>query len=83
MTGKPSDPKDTKRARRRADAADTSSMLKEFSGLHTDDDGTFTLYGNSYPLKAFVPEEIYLGELSKVFWEARREKNMGLSLNPK
>ena len=33
------------------------------------------------PSKLFVPEEIHIGKLSKVFWHARREKNMGLSLN--
>ena len=45
-------------------------------------DGTFTLDGKFYPLKAFVTEEIYIGGLSKVFWDACREENMGLSLKP-
>ena len=38
------------------------------------------LDGNFNPLKAFVSEEIYLGKLSKVFWDAQREKKIGLSL---
>ena len=77
MTRKLSEPKDTRRARRRAAAADTSSILEEVSVLKMDDDRNFTLDGKFYPLKAFRPEEIYLGEISKVFWDARREKNMG------
>ena len=77
MTGKPSDPKDTRRARRRAAAADTSSILEEVSVLKMDDDRNFTLDGKFYPLKAFIPEEIYLGEISKVFWDSRRVENYG------
>ena len=50
--------------------------------MKTNDDGTFTMDGNIYPLKAFVPEEICLWKLSKVFQDAHREKKMGLSLNP-
>ena len=34
-----------------------------------------------YTLKAFVPEEIYIGKLSKVYWHESREKNMGMLLN--
>ena len=50
--------------------------------MKTNDDVTFTMDGNIYPLKAFVPENIYLGKLSKVFQDAHSKKNMGLSLNP-
>ena len=71
----PSNPKDTRRV------ADTSSTSEGVSGLKTNDDGTSTLDGNVYPLKAFVPEEIYLGKLPKVFCDVHREKNMGRSLN--
>ena len=49
--------------------------------MKTSDDRNFTLDINVYPLKAFVPKEIYIGKLSKVFRHARREKNVGLSLN--
>ena len=49
--------------------------------MKTSDDRNFTLDVNLYPLKAFVPKEIYIGKLSKIFWNARREKNVGLSLN--
>ena len=47
-----------------------------------DYDRTFTLDGNFYPLKAFILEGIYLGELYKVFRDEHREKKMGLSLKP-
>ena len=47
-----------------------------------NDDGTFTLGGKFYPLKAFVPEEIYLGGIPKVFQGAHKENKMGLSLKP-
>ena len=50
--------------------------------MNMNDDRTFTLDGNFHPLKVFVPEEIYLGEIPKIFQDACREKNMGLSLNP-
>ena len=41
----------------------------------------FTLDGKLYPLKAFVPEEIYLGKLPKDFQDALRENNMDQSTN--
>ena len=59
--GKYSNTKDT-----RYEAA-TSSTSEEVSGLKTNYDGNFTLDGKVYPLKAFAPEEIYLGKLSQVF----------------
>ena len=62
--------------------AATSSTSEEVSGLIMNYDVTFTLDGKFYPLKAFVPEEIYPVELYKVFWDACREKNMGLSIKP-
>ena len=78
--GTPSDKKDNRRDRFRSDAAANSSTSEEVTGLKTNYDGTFTLDGKFYPLKAFVPEEIYLGKIPKVFWDAHRERNMGLSL---
>ena len=75
-------PRDTIRAHCSSAAAATSSTLEEVFGLKTNDDGTFTLDGKFYPLKAFLPEEIYLRKISRVFWDAHREKNIGLSLNP-
>ena len=48
--------------------------------MKMNDNGTFTLDGKHHPLKTFLPEEIYLGKLCKVFWDARREKKMGISL---
>ena len=76
VMGTPSNPKDNRHT------ADASSTSEEVSGLKTNDDGNFILDGKFYPLKALVPEEIYLGEISKVFWGARRDKKMELSLNP-
>ena len=71
--GTPSEPKYTRCARRRAAMAGTaSSTSEEFTGLNTYNDGTFTLDGKFYPLKAFAPEDIYLGKLSKDFWDACR-----------
>ena len=72
----PSGLKDTIRA------TATSSTSEGVSGLNINYDENFTLHGKFYPLKAFVPEEIYLGELPKVFWGSRREKKMGISLKP-
>ena len=80
--GIPSDPTNTRRDWRRADAAATSSTSEEVAGLKTYDDGNFTLDGKFYPLKVFLPEKNYLGKLSKVFGSACREKNIGLSLKP-
>ena len=48
-TGAPSNPKDSRRT-----AADTSLTSEEVSGVNTNNDGTFTLDGKVYPLKAFV-----------------------------
>ena len=80
-TGTHYDSKDTRRAWCRSATAATSSTSEEVSELKTNDNGSFMLDGKFYPLKAFVPEEIYLGKLSRVFWDAFREKKMGLSLN--
>ena len=67
-TRKPSEPKDTRRAHRHSSVADTvSSTSEELSGLKINDDGTFTLYGKVYLLKALVLEEIYLVKLPKFF----------------
>ena len=82
LMGIPSDPTNTRRDWRRADAAATSSTSEEVAGLKTYDDGNFTLDGKFYPLKVFLPEKNYLGKLSKVFGSACREKNIGLSLKP-
>ena len=41
-----------------------------------------TLDGKFYPLKAFIPEEIYLGSLSEIFWDVLRKKKMEISLKP-
>ena len=73
----PSYQKYTRRAQRCADTADTTSTnLEEVKRLKSNNDGTFTLDGNFYPLKAFVPEEIHLGKLLKAFQDMRREKKM-------
>ena len=80
--GTPSDPKDTRCNWRCYATAATSSTLEEVVGLKMNDDRTFTLDGKFYPLKAFVMKEIYLGKLFRVVRDARREKNMGISLNP-
>ena len=71
------DPKDTRCDQRRAAAAATSSTSEEVFGLNTNDDVTFMLDGKIYPLKAFVPEEIYPGKLSKVFQGACKKKIWG------
>ena len=81
-TGTPYDPNNTRRARKHASSAATSSTLEEVAGLKTNDDRSFILDGNFYPLKAFVLEKINLRKLSRVFWDAHREKNMRLSLKP-
>ena len=70
----PSNPKNTRRR------AANSSTAVEVTGLNTNHDGIFALDGKFYTPKAFIPEEIYLGKISKVFWDARREKKMGISL---
>ena len=57
-------------------AATVSYTSEEFSGLKTNNDGTVTMYGKFYLLKAFVPEEIYLGKLPKFFRDVRRDKKM-------
>ena len=75
-TGTPSKPKFT------GCVVATSSNSEEVAGLNTNDDGNFMLDGKNYPLKAFVPEEIYFGKLSRVLGGACREKKMGLSLKP-
>ena len=41
----------------------------------------FTLDGEFYPLKAFVPNHIYLGKLPKTFRDAHKEKKMDWSTN--
>ena len=74
-TGTPSNTNDNRRA------AAISSNSEEVSGLKKNDDGTFTLDGKLYPLKEFVPEEIYLEKLPKLFRGACREKKMVISLN--
>ena len=76
--GKPSDPKSI----RCADVAATASTSEGVAGLKINYDGTVTLDEKIYPLKAFIPEEIYLGKLSKVFRDASRENNMAISLKP-
>ena len=68
-----SDPNDTRSTRYCAAVAATSSISEEVAGLKTNDDITFTLDGNFYPLNSFVLEEIYFGKLSKVFGYAHRE----------
>ena len=55
--GTPSDRKDTRCV------AATSSTSEEVSGLKMNNDKIFTLNGKLYPLKAFVPENNYLGKL--------------------
>ena len=71
----PSDQKDTRYARRCTDDdAATAITSEDVPGLNTNPDGTFKLYENLYPLKAFVPEKIYLGRLPKSFRDVRREK---------
>ena len=65
-TGTPSGIKDTRCARQRSSTAATSSTSEEVAGLKMNDDGTFTLDGKMYLLKAFVPEEIYFAGLSRV-----------------
>ena len=73
----PSYQKYTRRAQRCADTADTTSTnLEEVKRLKSNNDGTFTLDGNFYPLKTFVREEIHLGKLLKAFQDMRREKKM-------
>ena len=80
--GTPSEPKDTRYYQCRAStAATTSSTSQEVPRLNNNDDGMFTLDGKLYPLKAFVPEEIYLGKLPKDFQDALRENNMDQSTN--
>ena len=66
---------------RDATAATTSSTSQEVPGLNNKDDGMFTLDGKLYPLKAFLPEEIYLRKLPKDFQDALRENNMDQSTN--
>ena len=44
-----------------------------------NDDGMFTLYGKFHPLTAFLLEDIYIGNLPKVFQDALRDKNMDRS----
>ena len=76
-TGNPSEPKDTRHARRRADVTATDSPTSEkITGLNTNDDRTFTLDGKFYLLKEFMPEDICLGKSLKSFGDARREKKM-------
>ena len=71
----PLDHKDKQCARRPTAAADaTATISKDVPGLKTNHCGTFTLDGKSYPRKAFVPEEIYLGRLPKFFRDFRQEK---------
>ena len=73
-TGDSSGQKDTRRAQScTAAAAVTSTSPEGVTGLKTNPDGTFKIYGKSYPLKAFVPEEIYLGCIPKPFFNVRRE----------
>ena len=55
------------------------STSEEVPVLKTNDDRALTLDGKFYPIKAFVPEDIYLGRLSKDFGGERREKKMGQS----
>ena len=69
----PLDKKDTRRARRLTAAyADEETNPDDVPGLKTNPDGTFTLDENFYPLKAFVPEEICLGYLLKLFRDVLR-----------
>ena len=80
MTGKPSEPKDTRRAWSHAVVDDTiSSTSEELYGLKTNDEGTFAMYGKFYSLKAFVLEEIYLGKLPRFFRVLSRNKKMDQS----
>ena len=72
-TGDSSGQKDTRRAQSCTAAAVTSTSPEGVTGLKTNPDGTFKIYGKSYPLKAFVPEEIYLGCIPKPFFNVRRE----------
>ena len=61
-----SDQKYTRCTRRRSDAASaTSTNPEKVPGLKTNNYRTFTLYGEFYPLRGFVPEEIYLGKMAK------------------
>ena len=53
-------------------ATANSSTLEEVAGLKTNYDGNFTLDEIFHPLKAFVPEESYLGNIHKVFRGERR-----------
>ena len=73
--GSPSYHKGTRRAWRHA-AATTSTNPEEVPGLKANNDGTFKVYGKFYPLKVFVPEDIYIGKLPKEFWDTRRYKMM-------
>ena len=74
-TGKPSEPRETRRdCRHAAVAATVSSTSEELSGITINDGGTFTMYGNVYLLKEFVLEEIYHGKLPKFFRDVRRDK---------
>ena len=80
MTGKPSEPKDTRHSWHHAVVAVTVSYTSyEFPGLNINDDGTFTLYGKFYLLKAFILEDIYLGKLRKFFQDVRRDKKIDWS----
>ena len=69
--GTPSNPKDTKHV------AATSSTSEEVDGLKINDNGTFTLDENFYPLKAFILEGIYLGNIPKVFGVAPQGEEDG------
>ena len=80
--GGPLEQKDTKCARRHAAAADTTSTTPEkVPVLKTNNYGSFTLEGKFYPLKAFVPKDIYLRKLTKTFRDTHREKKMDQSTN--
>ena len=57
-------------------SATTSITPEEVVGLTTNNDETSTLYGKFYPLKVFIPEEMYLGKLPDGFWDMCREKKM-------
>ena len=66
--------KDTRSARSRTYAtADTATTSEDDPGIKKNPSGTFTLGGKLYPIEAFVPEEIYLGLLPKLFRYVFRE----------
>ena len=50
-------------------------------GLKKNNDGTFTMDGKFYPLKASLPEEMYLVKLPTEFWDTPRDNNMNVSIN--